>query len=228
MLASIDMFVMIILVPFTRLIDKELNTNLEVQCSLVCEISLVPSQSYYNIWTGLSLKLFNPVLCPYKWLLANKTGRGGFVTQLVKITIHVMERWGQQELSYNVWLCFWSIPQIDTLKKMLLMRYETNENVLRYSKSSILCSMGGWIILYCYAEDMQCTQDRKFKMWATCLFFKIWREGTLCLRPQKVLKTFLCATQNKLAAGFVTDSNFDIKRSSSYFCDFQVQFTNRI
>lgn len=42
------------------------NTNLEVQCSLVCEISLVPSQSYYNIWTGLSLKLFNPVLRPYK------------------------------------------------------------------------------------------------------------------------------------------------------------------
>lgn len=49
------------------LIKKDLRkTNLEVQCSLVCEIGLVPSQGYYNVWTGLSLKLFNPVLRPYK------------------------------------------------------------------------------------------------------------------------------------------------------------------
>ncbi len=77
-------------------INKDLkNTHLEVQCSLVCEISLVPSQSYYNIWTGLSLKLFNPVLRPYKWLLVNITGRGG--GDLVSENnnkIHVMERWG--------------------------------------------------------------------------------------------------------------------------------------
>lgn len=44
-------------------------TNLEVECSLISKVSLVPCQGYYNVWTGLSLKLFNPVFCPYKWLL---------------------------------------------------------------------------------------------------------------------------------------------------------------
>lgn len=84
-----------------QLINKDLkNTNLEVQCSLVCKISLVPSQSYYNIWTGLSLKLFNPVLRPHKWLLANKTGRGECVTQLVKITIRSM--WWKDEDSRSL------------------------------------------------------------------------------------------------------------------------------
>lgn len=43
-----------------------MKTNLEVQRSLAGEISLVPSQGYYNVWTGLSLKLFNPILCPNK------------------------------------------------------------------------------------------------------------------------------------------------------------------
>lgn len=52
------------LVLFAQNIQR--NTNLEVQCSLVCEISLVPSQSDYNVRTGLPLKLFNPVLRPYK------------------------------------------------------------------------------------------------------------------------------------------------------------------
>lgn len=58
---------------------KELKrTNLEVQSSLVCQISLVPRQGYYNIRTGLSLKLFNPILGSYKGLLPNRAEvRGG-------------------------------------------------------------------------------------------------------------------------------------------------------
>ncbi|CAG6013839.1 unnamed protein product [Menidia menidia] len=41
-------------------------TDLEVQSSLVCEVGLVPRQRYYDVWAGLSLKLFNPVLRPDK------------------------------------------------------------------------------------------------------------------------------------------------------------------
>lgn len=52
-------------------------TDLEVQCSLVGQISLVPGQSYYNVRTGLSLELFHPVLRPHKRLLATRTGREG-------------------------------------------------------------------------------------------------------------------------------------------------------
>lgn len=84
------------------------NTYLEVQCSLVCKVSFVPSQSYYNIWTGLSLKLFNPVLRPHKWLLTNTTGRGG-----CKITIGFM-RWNDEDTGVFPWylaklsLIFWS------------------------------------------------------------------------------------------------------------------------
>lgn len=83
------------------LTDKDWQkTNLEVQRSLVCQISLVPSQSYYNIWTGLSLKLFHPVLRPHKWLLANQTGREGWVCDSASENnnkFHVMGRRGQLE-----------------------------------------------------------------------------------------------------------------------------------
>lgn len=56
-------------------ISKFTGTNLKIQCSFVCKVSFVPSQRYYNIWTGLSLKLLNPVLCSCKGLLANSRGR---------------------------------------------------------------------------------------------------------------------------------------------------------
>lgn len=51
-------------------------TNLEVQSSLARQVRLVPSQGYYNIWTGLSLKLFDPVLRPNKRILANRADTG--------------------------------------------------------------------------------------------------------------------------------------------------------
>ncbi len=132
--------------------DKDLkDTNLEVQCSLVCEISLVPSQSYYNIWTGLSLKLFNPVLRPYKWLLANKTGRGREMTQLEEIKIRSM--WWKDEddrsipmMSSKASVRLWSRPRIETLKNIKQTKMFSAQVELK--KHFILNAMAGDIYQY--------------------------------------------------------------------------------
>lgn len=114
---------------------------LKVQCSLVCEVGLVPSQRYYNIWTGLSLKLFNPVLRPHKWLLANRVGGGGGegVTQLAKITIRPMW-WKDEDPSHNAWLSFVLLKEISSWNMTNKWNVSEVKAALCYGGQGCVCS----------------------------------------------------------------------------------------